>query len=592
MPTVFRKPVLRKLRPVTSKNYLGKLISGYVREYDKSKYRRPDGTVDVARGFDYVPVFTPNGTGADPAFSLGCFGFLNHAVSLDPRSMGAIGGDKEATERLQSYWLTTTADQHRKAYHLLFSLPSEYAAAARARSYPVDGLLVDAVNHSLDAYAKAFHPGDELSYLVGVHHDTENPHAHVLLYPRTSSGKQLRMSDHLAVRSGDTRTFFECQTGLQTAFSEVVEWFGGCLGKEGSDPHPHLTTIGNLQQEHMVVAAADRARKAPGEPAKALERFIVERENVDNEVHAGLPLGSLFEQNRKNLANDEVFQGTSKEAVAFLRNLASVSAVAVAKKASEFKEMLCRLADEELAPSERPVQSIPFIPGGSLKTDAPMSASTGLAPLYRDLLSPEDRTSELLNFRLNSPHREELRKIEAADLSITSLSGLRKSALGGVRRLYDFTTFGALTYHTAVARETNQPHHLLTPMRGMTSDVRLFLTRQESDEAVERMLADAQKWDENLVHRIRRSSAEESSGSEHQREDNATPVFARDIPPDSEEVEAEEFTHSYGQPLSFRSREIAALSLARLEQLEKAQRRFGDADLERRAETFTRDQLL
>jgi hypothetical protein len=142
------------------------------------------------------------------------------------------------------------------------------------------------------------------------------------------------------------------------------------------------------------------------------------------------------------------------------------------------------------------------------------------------------------------------------------------------------------------ARETNQPHHLLTPMRGMTSDVRLFLTRQESDEAVERMLADAQKWDANLVHRIRRSSAEESSGSEHQREDNATPVFARDIPPDSEEMEAEEFTHSYGQPLSFRSREIAALSLARLEQLEKAQRRFGDADLERRAETFTRDQLL
>ena len=47
------------------------------------------------------------------------------------------------------------------------------------------------------SFQENFHPGDSVGYSYGLHHDTDNLHAHVFIHPRTRQGEFVGMSEQL-----------------------------------------------------------------------------------------------------------------------------------------------------------------------------------------------------------------------------------------------------------------------------------------------------------------------------------------------------------------------------------------------------------
>jgi len=59
----------------------------------------------------------------------------------------------------------------------------------------IDAMLIQGVRTVMRRFQENYYPGDRLGYLVGIHHDTKQVHAHVMLFPFTEGGQNLRVTD-------------------------------------------------------------------------------------------------------------------------------------------------------------------------------------------------------------------------------------------------------------------------------------------------------------------------------------------------------------------------------------------------------------
>ncbi len=125
---------------------------------------------------------------------------------LFPGSVERAGasGNNQAVQEFVRQHCRSQREKKRKilALRLIASLDPETVEAMVRYPVDLDRLLVGAIEGTLTRAAAKYYPGDELGYIIGVHHDAldrfgrPHLHAHVFLLPQTRNGLRISMSNH------------------------------------------------------------------------------------------------------------------------------------------------------------------------------------------------------------------------------------------------------------------------------------------------------------------------------------------------------------------------------------------------------------
>jgi hypothetical protein len=102
--------------------------------------------------------------------------------------------------RLSKAWKThahKNRDTHISHQRLVFSMSQEFHDAIVKTGRNPDMVLKGIVERTMRSFQEKFHPGDSVGYSYGLHHDTDNLHAHVFIHPRTRDGEFVGMSEQL-----------------------------------------------------------------------------------------------------------------------------------------------------------------------------------------------------------------------------------------------------------------------------------------------------------------------------------------------------------------------------------------------------------
>ena len=125
-------------------------------------------------------------------------GTFNHPAALSTEEI--IGRLGPAWVRHAERFPKTEVSHHR----LVFSMSREFHDALVRASRNPDTVLRGVIEQSMRSFQEKFHPGDSVGYSYGLHHDTDNLHAHVFVHPRTREGKFVGMSGKPKKHQGHT----------------------------------------------------------------------------------------------------------------------------------------------------------------------------------------------------------------------------------------------------------------------------------------------------------------------------------------------------------------------------------------------------
>jgi hypothetical protein len=127
-------------------------------------------------------------------------GFLHNEVAQNGDGTFCHPGTlstPELLQRLSKAW-KAHARKNRETQishqRLVFSVSKEFHDAIAQAGRNPDMVLRGAIERTMRAFQEKFHPGDSVGYSYGLHHDTDNLHAHVFLHPRTRDGNFVGMS--------------------------------------------------------------------------------------------------------------------------------------------------------------------------------------------------------------------------------------------------------------------------------------------------------------------------------------------------------------------------------------------------------------
>lgn len=177
-------------------------VGGYVNEVEKHK-GKDLAQVGLGTGKKYFSTRPPG--------LLSAHGYIRGEVDeirrrMQPKSeeLAGVACDNRAIQEFVRRHCSAQREKKRKiiALRLVASLdPDKVQEIVR---YPIDldRLLVAAIERTLSRLAEKHYPGDELGYIIGLHHDAmdrlQRPHlhAHVFLLPQTRSGVLISVSNH------------------------------------------------------------------------------------------------------------------------------------------------------------------------------------------------------------------------------------------------------------------------------------------------------------------------------------------------------------------------------------------------------------
>jgi hypothetical protein len=173
-------------------------------------------------------------------------GTFTHPSSLStgaiiPR-LGRVWKDHASRSR------ATEVSHHR----LVFSMSKEFHEAIVQTGRNPDMVLKGIVERTLHSFQENFHPGDSIGYSYGLHHDTDNLHAHVFLHPRTRDGAFVGMSEQLqrlSERGVKSRHKNQLKFVRETARRRAAQ-----VLKELSDPKEAALLKNNFQSDRIYYA--------------------------------------------------------------------------------------------------------------------------------------------------------------------------------------------------------------------------------------------------------------------------------------------------------------------------------------------------
>ena len=130
-------------------------------------------------------------------------GFLHHRIVLNPdgsRSAPSALSNPERKRRISMAWFEhlrqfkTSSDNPVIQHRLVFTMSAPFHDKLVVSGINPDTVLQSTLKKILRQFQERFHPKDSIGYAYGLHHDTENLHAHVALCPRTAQGAYVGVS--------------------------------------------------------------------------------------------------------------------------------------------------------------------------------------------------------------------------------------------------------------------------------------------------------------------------------------------------------------------------------------------------------------
>jgi len=185
-------------------------------------------------------------------------GFLHDRVAQNPNGTfthPASLSTRQIIQRLGRVWSEharqsqpTEISHHR----LVFSMSKEFHDAIVQAGRNPDMVLKGIVERTFHSFHENFHDGDSIGYTYGLHHDTDNLHAHVFLHPRTRNGEFVGMSEQLqrlAERGAKSRHKNQLKFIRETARRRAAQ-----VLKELSEPKEAAHLKNNFQSDRIYYA--------------------------------------------------------------------------------------------------------------------------------------------------------------------------------------------------------------------------------------------------------------------------------------------------------------------------------------------------
>lgn len=177
-------------------------VGGYVNEVEKHK-GEDLAQMGLGIGRKYFSS-RPPGLLSPHGYIRGEVEEIRRQAPLEPGDRSRVSRNNRAIQEFVRRHCRAQREKKRKiiALRMVASLdPDKVREIVR---YPIDldRLLVAAVERTFDRLAEKHYPGDELAYIIGLHHDAldrlhrPHLHAHVFLLPQTRSGVLISVSNH------------------------------------------------------------------------------------------------------------------------------------------------------------------------------------------------------------------------------------------------------------------------------------------------------------------------------------------------------------------------------------------------------------
>jgi hypothetical protein len=182
-------------------------------------------------------------------------GFLHDGVAQNIDGTFRHPGSLSTAEligQLSKAWKTHARKNrgtHISHQRLVFSMSKEFHDAIVQTGRNPDMVLRGAVERTMRSFQEKFHPGDSVGYSYGLHHDTDNLHAHVFIHPRTRDGEFVGMSEqlqHLAQRQIASRHKNQLKFVRETARRRAAQ-----VLRELSDPKEAAHLKHNFQSDRI-----------------------------------------------------------------------------------------------------------------------------------------------------------------------------------------------------------------------------------------------------------------------------------------------------------------------------------------------------
>jgi hypothetical protein len=194
-------------------------------------------------------------------------------------------------------------------HRLVFSMSKEFHDTLVQVERNPDMALRGIVERTMRSFQEKFHPGDSIGYSYGLHHDTDNLHAHVYIHPRTREGAFVGMSEQLekkAARGATSRHKNQLRFVRENARSRA-----GVVLKQLCNPMESVHLKNNIYSDriyflprlsHMVRSSNDFRPRTPADyqleqkrsAVASLDRQLREKRAALRDLTGGRHIAAIF----------------------------------------------------------------------------------------------------------------------------------------------------------------------------------------------------------------------------------------------------------------------------------------------------------
>lgn len=271
--------VWRKLNTVESNTHLLSLLREYLDEETKPEAARKRATQSFNRS-------RPNPIHADQEVSamlipgkdytpfqsgIWVFGHVASALASKGVITTSAAQKQDVIAQVSDWWVADRHNRKVKGSHFTASFEPTIVKEIHRRKFPIDALLYTCVNQTLAEYTSRFYPGRTLGGVCACHHDTFNPHMHILLHPETDYGQRIRLSDPHKNKLHVEESRFKF---LRAAFNDRARELIVSLTSNPEIARPDDREAALQQWLLLSQYAMTRAKKDPENAAKIFEHWL------------------------------------------------------------------------------------------------------------------------------------------------------------------------------------------------------------------------------------------------------------------------------------------------------------------------------